>query len=287
MRNSLKTGLLAGTSALALALVGVMSPASAFDEVKWKWYAWVDETVTKDVTITIDIDPTGMVMVENLQVQIGNITATSSVYDIWNNQPTVDPTNHYGDPIASFDALTQLPQVVSAATAVGNNTTISADVPVQLHEGQFVFGGPGNNGVSTPQLDSVSYSGGFGGNTNLTAAAVLTFAAAVGAIAPAQIDAISTVNNIHNATVDSAATAVANNLTVDVAPSGPTNALMMGDITQFAYANLNATSTVNAINLDHYTSLGSAFDRPIVSSVATAVGNNKSITVRVPTPTAP
>lgn len=56
----------------------------------------------------------------------------------------------------------------------------------------------------------------------------------------------------------------------------------MGDVTQFAFADVTATSKVNDVSLYNYSNLGSSLARPIESSVATAVGNNKSITVTAP-----
>ena len=63
----------------------------------------------------------------------------------------------------------------------------------------------------------------------------------------------------------------------------PDDAMLVGDFTQVAYANVNATSNVYDVSLNNYTNLGS-LDRPIVSSVATAVGNNLAITVTSPGP---
>jgi hypothetical protein len=331
MRATLKTGLLVGASTIALGLIGATTPANAFDTVNWRWDADVDETVTKNVHININLDPKGMVMVEDLQVFVGNVKATSTVYDINNKQPegnTPDSLTvkfHYGpgdDPghlvndgfqspevksatvndhdgftngkfhegtvsatldlsklekEPAIDAVKELPSVVSTATAVANNTNITTDTAVQLHEGQFAFGGtrePLNVGISNE--DNRWYSG----NSNLSLANILLGAIGDG-LTKSKIDATSTVYEIKNASVDSSATAVANNLNVKVTASGP-DRLLMGDVTQFAYADVTATSKVNDVSLENYFNLGSALGRPIVSSVATAVGNNKSITVTAP-----
>ena len=87
--------------------------------------------------------------------------------------------------------------------------------------------------------------------------------------------------NITNATVDSAATAVGNNLTATVNADSADDALVLADIVQFSAADVTADSHVHDVTISNYTSLG-LIDRPIVSSVATAVGNNKSITVTSP-----
>ena len=71
------------------------------------------------------------------------------------------------------------------------------------------------------------------------------------------------------------------------------NHIVIADITQFAYANVTAVSNVCDVSLNDYSNLspnvgedGELVDgklgRPIVSSTATAVGNNVSITVGVP-----
>jgi len=330
MTNPIKTRLLSGVAVAALSFM-VASPASAFDTVNWTWDADVTETVTKTVVVDINLAPTGMVMVEDLQVQIGDVSAESIVSGIDNNQPagggvvdagTLDITFQYGldgnqidnefkspevivgnvdetsvgefgngtvtatldlgeieiPPTESFDALTELPSVTSAATAVANNTSISSDVVLELHEGQFAFN-VGNN--DTSGRGGLSLDDAPSGNSNLTIAAVLGALAINGNLVPSEVSAVSDVSDILNATVDSSATAVVNNLTVDVTPVSGDDALVIADIVQFAFANVSATSTVSDVSINSYTNLG-LIDGPIVSSVATAVGNNKAITVGNP-----
>jgi len=176
----------------------------------------------------------------------------------------------------SYDALTELPEVVSAATAVGNNQSIDSDVAVMLHDTQIVFGGfdvQGRQGFDVPQT----------GNTGFSLALAMLDAGANGDITAANINATSTVYDILNASVDSSATAVANNTNVNVDAVTPDDAVVMADFTQAAYANVGATSTVYDVSLNNYTNLG-ALGKPIVSSVATAVGNNLAITVTSPAP---
>ena len=336
MSRFLKTSLLAGASALAIVTA---SPADAFDRVNWQWDATVTETVVKDVNVQIDMTPTGMVMVEDLQVNIGDVTATSTVTGIENGQPqegglvdlgTQDIQFHYGlggpdDGVvviddefkspsviagtvdegdqfpningtvtatidlgevevpsdATFDALTELPSVVSSATAVANNTSISSSTAVELHEGQFAFNTPDqlNNGnVNGADVDGVNTD-----NSNLTAAGVLGVYALTGSLESAKIKATSTVSDILNASVDSSATAVANNMSISLDPATATDSLVIADIVQFAYADVTAVSKVSDVTLVNYTGLGSLAG-PVVNSLATAVGNNKSISVSAPAP---
>ncbi len=334
-----KLGLMVGASTVALGMFA-FAPANAFDEVNWTWDAKVKEVVTKDVDIDIDIEPTGMVMLEDLQIQIGDVTSSSTVHGIYNNQPMagteggmteidlgsiefsteynpvtgggagapdqfVDPqsvTSSGGDvqinadivggtvneantgngnngtvvgtidlgtvtieqdPTegAMYDALTELPEVISQATAVGNNTSIQADTAVQLHEAQMLVG-------------SIDYPA-QGEDSDLGGVAVLGLG-----VTPATVSATSTVYDILNASVDSSATAVGNNLSVSIEAEGP-DRLMMADVVQVSVADVSATSSVSDVDLYNYTNLG-ALDRPIVNSVATAVGNNKSISVNAP-----
>lgn len=324
MTKLFKTSLLAGVSAAAFSMM-VAAPAGAFDQVNWTWDATLTENIAKNVNVNINLTPTGMVMVEDLQVQIGDVSALSVVYGVDNNQPapaglvdlgTQDITFQYGiggdlldngaqspsviaanvdetdiqpningtvtatidlgeveiPATGSYDALTELPSVVSAATAVANNTSISSDVSVQLHEGQFAFDVTGG---------AESFDGIDTGNSNLSLATVLGVLALTGDLGQSEIRAGSFVGDILNASVDSTATAVANNLTVNVAPVSGQDSLAIADIVQFAYADVSAASIVAGVSLNNYTNLG-VLDRPIVSSVATAVGNNKSITVMSP-----
>jgi hypothetical protein len=323
-----KMGLMVGVSTLALGMFAA-APATAFDDVDWTWTATVTEIVTKDVNIDIDIAPTGMVMLEDLQIQIGDVTATSTVFGIDNNQPagedggggdgtvlvdlgslsftgnydptsgdvtgtatapdipeeqfltgTVNPDDPYGitmnfdlgtlevevpdDPGAAgepLDALTELPEVISTATAVGNNTTIETDAAVQLHEAQVLVGSIEYPTDGEDALDQGIDVLGLG-------------------VTPATVSATSTVYDILNASVDSSATAVGNNLAVAIEAEGP-DRLLMADVIQLSVADVTATSTVYDVSLNNYINLG-VLDRPIVSSVATAVGNNKSISVSAP-----
>lgn len=359
MTSLYKTKLLAGTAAVALTMGVAFAPSAyAFNEVNWTWDAHINEVIDKNVSIDIDLTPTGLVMLEDLQVMIGDVTATSVVNGIYNFQPSdgtgtetqqvavdlgqftatgafpaggasfqiagshsggdveLEPehvvTNSAGGSLfgASFtttwdlgiimvdfevpngsegplNALTQLPEVVSTATAVGNNTSIESDTAVQLHEGQFVFGDGAVDGIGDALAVGAATLLGVelanqGVNSNLVGAGVLGTLAILGALEKSEISASSSVSNILNATVDSSATAVANNLDVSIEATGD-DRLFIGDVVQFAYADVDASSNVSAVTLANYENLG-LLDRPIVSSVATAVGNNKSISVSAPAP---
>jgi hypothetical protein len=133
-----------------------------------------------------------------------------------------------------------------------------------------------------------------------------------GKLKEADIEAYSKVWDIKNASVDSSATAVANNISVTLASDvdgieqckdGCTshgdrlsNHIVIADITQFAYADVRAKSEVydvSATGYDHMRQLKTEtlspkegdpgytikVPTPWISSVATAVGNNVSINV--------
>jgi hypothetical protein len=283
----------------------------AFDNVNWSWKKDVNEKVDIDVYIDVDVESTGLVEVEKLQIFLGNVSAESSVYKVDNIQPDVG--GHwqqvycycYGGYFVhdSFDATIELPEVLSTATAVGNNQSITSDVPVFLHDGQFVANTRYNDGKwdydsLAGAVDARMGGGGYGGddcndcgNLHTDLAALFTLGAAIGFLTPADISASSDVGYIRNASVDSSATAVANNLSVNLESNVDggdschdgcydrlSNHVVIADITQFAYANVSAVSNVHGISVDNYRNLGK-LEGPLVSSVATAVGNNVSINV--------
>lgn len=284
MRNT-TTKLLASAAIMALAL-GTASQAKAFDGVDWNWNKTI--TQTEDINITVDsaLDWSGLVEVEKIQENIGDITAKSSVHDISNNAPiTVD-----GDRIVARDAV-DLPSILSTATAVGNNQNIDSSVAVNLHDAQYNFGGFGElSGPPTTEFPQIAFAPTdllFLGVADLTdnphtdGLIGLTLAGALGIITQGEVDATSKVHDITNASVDSSATAVGNNLNVNVDASTAGDATLIADLTQFNYANVSATSTVCDIDVNNYGNLG-VLDGALVSSVATAVGNNVSITVNSP-----
>ena len=348
-----KLSFLTSVAAGAMILGMAATPASAFDKLNWEWNLVVEETVTKDVQINVDVDPTGLVLLENVQVQVGDVNAESIVNGIENNQydpngggPTnVTITGNFNeiyedldgdlnngqeyegqlnnltgisnasgnisgvvnenlesvngeftitgtvtvDPTGSFDAMTELPEVLSAATAVGNNSSIDSEVMVEVHEGQFLFdtvdGGVGDSGLPGGLAALAIYElfdDNYGDiNTNHLVGAATLVGAVGGLIDKAEISAVSRVSNILNASVDSAATAVGNNKSISIEPRTFADAVMMGDVTQVSVANVSALSDVRNVSLNNYTNLG-AIDRPIVNSVATAVGNNLSVSVKAP-----
>lgn len=329
--------LAASLGVLAMGAV-VVSPAMAFDNIEWNWKNDTKQHTDIDVDVNVDVDSTGLVQIEKLQIFLGDVKAESIVKDISNNPgaPSTRPGGPKGDSLVyggddeehggpkvkvpPLDATKELPIVLSSATAVGNNQSITTDVPVFLHDGQFVANVKDHRydcqssceygfdmqafSASLPasSMDGGGYGGGANGNLHTDIAALFTLGAVLGVLDKADIEAKSVVDNIKNASVDSSATAVANNLSVtlasdiDGAKGGPSNHVVIGDITQFALANVSASSKVtdvSATNYDHMRQLTTAtlsptegnlgnviqVPSPWVSSTATAVGNNVSINV--------
>ena len=297
MRIFSKTMCLASVSVLVLGI----SPAQAFDDVDWKW----DKQVTSIENITINVDDTfdisGLVEVEKIQMNVGDVNASSEVIGIINRPdgevilpgPTVTITPQEIEVYGIYDAV-DLPSVESTATAVGNNQSISSTVAVNLHDAQYNMGDIGLGDDTDiryiPQDESFPPVEGTGQvlgdedseyNTHTELLAAIGLGAALGVIQQGEVSADSLVGRIINASVDSSATAVGNNLSVDLQAHTEGDAFLIADLTQLNYANVNATSTVRGVFVNGYANLG-VLEGPLVSSVATAVGNNVSITVASP-----
>ncbi len=84
-----KTALLGGVAALALGVgtAGFGVEAEAFDDVSWKWDKDINEIITKNVNINVNINPIGDISDQVLQMQIGNVSANSSTSNITNYKP--------------------------------------------------------------------------------------------------------------------------------------------------------------------------------------------------------
>tara|TARA_R110002124_G_scaffold233406_1_gene398674 strand:+ start:27809 stop:28837 length:1029 start_codon:yes stop_codon:yes gene_type:complete len=338
-----KKAYLVSVSLFAIGM-GVVSPAQAFDEVNWSWNK--DVTFTENINIDVEdtFDISGLVEVEKIQVNVGDVTATSSVTGITNTPPSegvnpgtviidetffledsyddsadpgiVNADSDIGTPLGldlqlvtgsidegadtitaefnvtgeldvgefiynEFDAV-DLPSVESIATAIGNNQSIESTVATALHDAQFNGGDfVGDNS----NLDFFPNVGGTG-NTHTDFLEVAVVAAGLGLLEQGVVSADSTISDILNASAVSTATAIGNNVSVDLDANIDGDAYMVADLTQFNYADVMATSMASAIEVSSYNNLG-VLDGPLVSSSATAIGNNASIKVTSPTITLP
>ena len=353
-----KAILLSATASAAL--LGIVSAASAFEEVDWTWDATVTEDIRINVDINTEVDPTGLVQVEKLQMHFGDLNATSTIDGVENNPAAstnggavdIDDTfvftgNSEDDtdpsempetigvggtsglvatlvPPSTFDEgsddfsftvtlegqitvppgddeiydAVDLPKVLGSATAVANNQSIDADVPIYLHDAQFAAGEfnpicEDSGGACTAIATIIGAAGLFEVdgqledlNEHTTIAGLMTIAAATGLVNPASINATASVANVLNAYVENSATAVTNNASFTIESDKPDNHVLVADLTQWGYANVTASASVNGVSLANYTGFGDAglgggLDdiTPVVSNTATAVGNNLSISV--------
>ncbi len=166
-----------------------------------------------------------------------------------------------------------LPKVENSATAVSNNQSITADVPIYLHDAQFAAGNfnttCGGDGESGSCPDALGFLIGAYGvtqvdgelqdlNEHTSIAGPLTVAAATGFIEPAAITASATVSDILNAYVENSATAVTNNASFTISSDNPANHVVVADLTQWGYANVSADASVTDVNLDNYSGFGAA-----------------------------
>lgn len=345
------TKTLLGSAAIMALSLGYASEAKAFDDVNWTW----NKDVTSIENITIDVvdefDISGLVEIEKNQINIGDVTATSTVSGINNNPPggtsdgsfsgivnldidyETDGTGEYApanvtssvggditsatvdedsthlivntavDPDLESDNIlltiegqidleesgineaVDLPSVESVATAVANNQSIDSTVALNLHDGQYNMGDVGiDEGLSDFSQFPVGEVAEFlvsTDNTSNDILAIATIGSALGLIQQGEVSATSSVSDILNASVDSSATAVGNNLSVDLAANTEGDAFALADLTQFNFANVSASSTVTGVDVNNYANLG-VLEGPLVNSVATAIGNNVSFSVSSP-----
>jgi hypothetical protein len=234
--------------------------------------------------------------ITNVIVNNPDLEASNASGNVDNNNETVNITFDLTGEVpvvaaTDLDAV-DLPSVVSTATAVANNQSIESDVALNIHDAQFVFGGFNGENGDSEELDDLSRvlsQAPDTGNTHTDILGGLTMAAALGLITPSSITATSDVSDIINASVDSTATAIGNNLDVEVNASTPGDAFALADVTQFTYADLDATSSVSEVSVNNYDGFGGAgmgslaeAQIPLVKSAATAVGNNMAIKVSAP-----
>lgn len=262
----------------------------------------------------------------------GDLTTTQSGSSSWNSQYAYfnagfgefgGHLNVHTDEIYTIyalapklqDATKELPKVESIATAIGNVISIETDVAVQEHSLQVVADtnckgvqdGEGSSYKCNPDFNNAQFDLDADLNVNdkflevdsgnyfHDVALLTTMQAGAGLLKKADITAVSTVNDILNASVESSATAIGNLKSIDLNTSNPDNGLVIADITQVSVADVSAYSTVGGglyptevsvaeqgyyygggINLVNYNHLGGL---TIAKSTATAIGNVVNIGV--------
>lgn len=188
--------------------------------------------------------------------------------------------------VVPWDAVAELPEMENLATALGNNTSINSNRMVEMHAGQFTFG-DGDIDSEEEVLAAAATALLYGHlehagiNTNQSAATALTAAAMTDIIDPSVIQANAEMYDVTQGQMTNAATALANNLSVDLDAATDGDAVLIGDVTQFAYADVGATAYMHDVSVQNYNNLG-ALDGALFSNVATSIGNNLSISVSGP-----
>ena len=244
----------AAACALAVAFAG--APAMAFDTIQWDWQLSVQTDVQQNVQIDVSAAPVGIAVIENDQLFVGSSTATSTV---------TAPVNMPAVGISGGNSADDLAKVESTATAVGNNGSIESDISTNVDSSQVA-------GVQSESIPAVV--------DPLTGEEIVP-EQTISTIQPAAFTAVASTTGGVNVQIDNSATALANNLSVEM--DGPTNddRTLIQNNEQIAYANSTSTSTVDTPTVTDFSGLGT-MDEPWVSSSATAVGNNLSIVVEAP-----
>lgn len=87
--------LLGGVAALALGGY-TAGAANAMDKTDWRWNLLIDTYIHEDININVDIDPVGKVLDEVFQMQIGDVSAESSISHVYNLKPLEEFTYTVG-----------------------------------------------------------------------------------------------------------------------------------------------------------------------------------------------
>ncbi|MEQ6250204.1 hypothetical protein ABMC89_15020 [Sulfitobacter sp. HNIBRBA3233] len=218
------------------------APAMAFDTVTWNWNADVVSSVTTGAVSDVSVAPTGLEQVESEQTTLGDFAATST-----SNLITNDVVNLSGL------ALDDVVAVETTSTSLGNSAALTSDVSMQFDMNQ-TYGG----------VDLALGTGLTGTIADVSLPGILA--------------ATSITTGVVNGTVDSGATAIANNLTADLVTTSGSDAFLIGNNIQNAYAVATASSLVDGVIFNDVNGLGTLVD-PAVSSVSTALGNNLGVTI--------
>lgn len=242
MKNPKKTAL---SIAVAVAVAGMtsISAAMAFDSVTWVWDATVNSTVDTSALSDVSVAPEGLAMTENDQTALGAITSTSLVTAV----------DNLIIPLIDGNAVDDLAAVESVATAVGNNAAIESDVSTQTDNSQVYAGVDAT--VGTPLTGDI-----------------------VDAALPGAVTATSSALAILNATVDVDATAVGNNMTMDLTTISDNDAFAITNNEQLSVALVTSTATADGVLFEGINGMGTDGTAD-VAAAATSVGNNLSVTV--------
>jgi hypothetical protein len=248
MNKSLKQALFASVAGAALAMGVSIGSAKAFDDVDWSFELSIDPCISIDV----DLDPSSMTTIEADQTSYGDIKAISIVKDIDVDLP--GEHHHHGhdydhDHDRGLNALTQLGSLVSTATAVANNANVQTDTKALFADITQTASGSDIELICLPWLSSTG-----------------------------EVRAISVVKDVENLRIDSSATAVSNNANLASTVGHLADTTVVANVSQDSNMDVTAKSIVKDIDINGFRNLGS-LTSPVISSVATAVGNNLNVSV--------
>ncbi len=263
-----------------------------------------------------DINVTGAVYDPFGDDGVGNGETDGVIFTV--TVDNIQPTDSY-DAATELPTLNATATALANNTSISGEGTVNVHAG-QFNFDAADAGGQSSGGQGDAGANSYNMGSQASPNTNLSGALGLTMLALNGDVAPASVSASSNAYNINNFAVDASALALANNMNVSVqpiaaadtpdeeTPTGDTQAIsaaffpghgggnnggdsaadgiqpdaaLIADVTQFAYANVSASSNIYNVNLNHYTNLGT-LDQPVINGAATAMGNNLSIKVGAP-----
>ncbi len=224
---------------VAIAIAGMSSVSAAMAFDTVNW-VW-------DATVTSTVDTTALSDIAVAPTGLAMTENDQSTYGTITSTSLVTAVDNLIIPLIDGNAVDDLAAVESTATSVGNNAAIESDVSTQTDSTQVYAGVDATLGVLDATLPG----------------AVTATAGAVG---------------ILNATVDVDATAVGNNLTMDLVTISDQDAFAITNNEQLSVALVTSTATADGVVFDGINGMGT--DGTVdVSAAATSVGNNLSVTV--------
>lgn len=182
--------LLASAAVLALGLA-MPSSAQAFDSTDWVWTVNANKTIEENVNVNVDISPTGMATVENLQQNVGDVTSTATLSNFTNNPPNANE----GDVVSIDETIT---------------VTSNFDKPIGVGESVGSTSGETNSSETSPFI--ATYEGGTMGE-QANGYTVINDINFTGDLELSSLEGINDAADLPK--VENAATSVANNMSLD------------------------------------------------------------------------
>ena len=170
-----RKALLGTVAAVALggSAMGMSSDARALEKAYWNWDLLIDTDIIEKINIDVNWDPLGKVIDQVVQIQLGDVTAHSTVTNVYNWKPlqqvegTVGYTRNYDltvDGGGSYEYAKQQANSGSESSSSSSHSSSSYDsanaFDGQLHGNltttgdgvPFFIGGVGTGSASAPPL---------------------------------------------------------------------------------------------------------------------------------------